>query len=293
MDTPDIGLRGKLFVVLQHLIPQRLLTRLVYRLTRIRQPAIRNATIRWFSWQFGVDTTEAASPVPEGYAHFNDFFTRRLKPGLRPQPDDPTAVASPCDGVISQAGVIEDGRLLQVKGIDYDIADLLAGDPAAETLNGGSFLTVYLAPYDYHRVHMPLAGRLLRTRHVPGRLFSVNATTAASLPGLFTRNERLVTLFASAAGSAFAVVMVGALNVGTIGVAWGQEFRAGGRRPIVGDYTTDDSSPRLERGDELGWFNMGSTVILLLPRTLGRISTGLSPGTKLRTGQPVGSLSLP
>ena len=291
MSASSLGIGPRLFVLAQYLTPQQLLTRLVYHLTRIRSRLVRNATIRWFCWQFGVDTSEAERPVPQGYEHFNDFFTRRLKPGLRPQPEEPRALASPCDGVISQSGRLEGGRLLQVKGWHYDAAELLGGDAAlAQAFADGAFLTVYLAPYDYHRVHMPLAGRLVRTAHLPGRLFSVNAVTTAGVPRLFVRNERLVTVFGTEAGP-MAVVLVGALNVGTIGTVWQTEYRAGHRFPTSRDWHGDAAAPELARGDELGWFNMGSTVILLLPAGAAEFSAGLVPGTRLRTGQVVGNLT--
>ncbi len=291
MSASSLGIGPRLFVLAQYLTPQQLVTRLVYHLTRIRGRAVRNATIRWFCWQFGVDTSEAERPVPDGYEHFNDFFTRRLKPGLRPLPEEPRALASPCDGVISQSGRLEGGRLLQVKGWHYDAAELLGGDAAlAQTFADGAFLTVYLAPYDYHRVHMPLAGRLVRTAHLPGRLFSVNAVTTAGVPRLFVRNERLVTVFETECGP-MAVVLVGALNVGTIGTVWQAEYRAGHRLPTSRDWRGDAAAPELARGDELGWFNMGSTVILLLPAGAAEFSAGLVPGTRLRTGQVVGNLT--
>lgn len=289
LDAP--GLRGRLFVVVQHMLPQHLITRLVYRLTRIRVRFIKDVTIRWFCWQFGVDTSEAEHHVPQGYAHFNDFFTRRLKPGLRPQPEDPLAIVSPCDGVISQSGRLEGVRLLQVKGRHYDARELLGGDATlARKFSDGAFLTVYLAPYDYHRVHMPIGGRLLRTSHLPGRLFSVNATTSARVQSLFARNERLVTIFATDRGP-MAIVLVGALNVGTIGVVWQDEFRAGSRLPTTEIWADSQDAPTLARGDEMGWFNMGSTVITLLPPGAGEFSDGLRAGAKLHAGQSVGRLA--
>lgn len=288
MAASSLGIAERLFVLVQYLLPQHLLTRIVYRLTRIRTRPVVDATIRWFCWQFGVDVSEAERDVPRGYAHFNDFFTRRLKPGLRPMPELPDAIASPCDGVISQSGRLEGGRLLQVKGWYYDAAELLGGDEAlAARFEDGVFLTVYLAPYDYHRVHMPLDGRLTHTAHVPGRLFSVNATTAAGVPRLFVRNERLVCVFEND-GVPMALVLVGALNVGTIGTVWQPEYRAGRRYPACDGWDRRPDQPVLRRGEEMGWFNMGSTVIMLLPRGTAEFATGLVPGTKLRTGQVVG-----
>ncbi|MEJ2604133.1 MAG: archaetidylserine decarboxylase [Gammaproteobacteria bacterium] len=288
MAASSLGIADRLFVLVQYLLPHHLLTGIVYRLTRIRVRPIVNGTIRWFCWQFGVDVSEAERPVPDGYQHFNDFFTRRLKPGLRPQPELAEAIASPCDGVISQSGRLDGGRLLQVKGWHYDAAELLGGDKAlAAPFADGVFLTVYLAPYDYHRVHMPVDGSLVRTAHVPGRLFSVNGTTAAGVPRLFTRNERLVCTFENEDGP-LALVLVGALNVGTIGTVWQSEYRAGRRYPVRDDWREQPDRPVFRRGDEMGWFNMGSTVIVLLPRGAAELATGLVPGTKLRTGQVVG-----
>ncbi|MEO0997360.1 MAG: archaetidylserine decarboxylase, partial [Pseudomonadota bacterium] len=219
-------LRERAFIALQHCLPRRWLTRLVYRLTRIRLAPLKNLTIRWFVRQFRVDVSEAENAVPGGYLSFNDFFTRALRTGARPLPQTATAFSSPCDGTVSQLGRIDGGTLLQAKGHRYSVAALLGDAGLAGRFDGGRFVTIYLAPYDYHRVHMPIAGRLRRDRRLGADLYSVNDATARRIDRLFVRNERVVALFDSDAGP-LALVFVGALNVGSVSTVWGGELRAG------------------------------------------------------------------
>ncbi len=199
MSGRSVGERA--FIGLQYLLPQHLLSRLVGWIAESRIGIVRAALIRMFLGHYPVDLAEAARPDPGSYSSFNDFFTRRLKAGARPLDADPRSAICPADGILSQAGPVTGDTLLQAKGIDYSAAALLGGDPSlAAEFSGGAFATIYLAPHNYHRVHMPLAGTLRLARFVPGDLFSVNATTAASVPGLFTRNERVACVFDTAAG---------------------------------------------------------------------------------------------
>ncbi|MBX3703448.1 MAG: phosphatidylserine decarboxylase [Steroidobacteraceae bacterium] len=280
--------RERAFIGLQHLLPQHLLSRLVRVLARSRIGLLRTALIRAFLRGYPVDLSEAVHADPAAYPSFNDFFTRRLRAGARPLDPDPRAVLCPVDGVVSQAGAIEGDALLQAKGIRYSPAALLGGDaPLAAPFAGGSFATLYLAPHNYHRIHMPLAGTLVRARFVPGDLYSVNAATAAAVPGLFTRNERIACVFDTAAGP-MAVVLVGALFVGSMSLAWCGEVRVPGR--AVHELPVRDPIIALDRGAELGCFNMGSTVILMFAPGAVALADGLAPGQAVRFGERIASL---
>src|SRR6185295_11468821 len=215
-----------------------------------------------FLSHYPVELQEAAQPLAESYTSFNDFFTRRLRAGARSLDSDARAALCPADGTVSQAGRIAGDTLVQAKGIDYSATALLGGDAElASEFAGGDFATIYLAPHNYHRVHMPLAGTLRVARFIPGDLFSVNASTASSVPGLFTRNERVACVFDTAAG-ALAVVLVGALFVGSMSLAWTGRIAPRGRKKAH-DLPVHDPIVVLDRGAELGWFNMGSTVVVL------------------------------
>jgi phosphatidylserine decarboxylase len=281
------GIRGRLFVWFQYLLPQHRLSRLILAATRVRTAWFKNWTIRGFLKLYRVDMTEAAESDPYRYGSFNEFFTRALKDGARPITVDEAAIASPVDGCISEAGTIDRDRLLQAKGRHYRLTELLATQPWASRFEGGSYATIYLAPFNYHRVHMPLRGELEETVYVPGRLFSVNATTAQHVPGLFARNERILTLFDSGAGQ-FALVMVGALNVGSMATVWAGDITPAARRVVTrvpGPPTT------LEKGAELGRFNMGSTVILLFEPNRIRWHPRVHAGSVVRLGQSLGVIA--
>jgi phosphatidylserine decarboxylase len=273
-------------VLLQHVLPHRLLSRLVLWGTRWTFAPWKNFLIRRIVGAYAVDMDEAAQPDPTAYAHFNAFFTRVLKPGARPQADAPDAILCPADGRISQSGAIGAGRILQAKGRDFSVAALLGDEAAAAAYADGSFLTVYLSPRDYHRVHMPLAGELVETVHVPGRLFSVAPFAVDAIGGLFARNERLVCHFRGERGP-FAVVLVGAMLVSGIETVWGGVEVP----PYASRITRRDWRGRgiaLARGAELGRFNMGSTAIVLLPATVGRFDADLQPQQSVRVGMAVG-----
>jgi phosphatidylserine decarboxylase len=271
---------------LQGVLPQHTLARIVYALARSRTPWLKNVLIRAFVRAFHVDLSDAELTEPTAYPTFNAFFTRALAPGARALPVAPELLACPVDGAISQAGAIDGERLFQAKGQGYTLRALLADDVAlAERFRDGSFATIYLAPHNYHRIHMPDAGTLRETIYVPGRLYSVNAGTARAVPSLFARNERVVCLFDTAAGP-LALVLVGALIVGSMETVWQGEIRARPRRvtrwPCV--------EPRLElaRGAELGRFNVGSTVIVLYARARVQWDRAIRAGAPVRLGQLLG-----
>jgi phosphatidylserine decarboxylase len=285
-----------LFVRLQYLLPHHLLCRIAYALTRARAPWLKNLLIDAFMRGYQPYMGDALEPEPRRYSSFNAFFTRALRPEARPIDPDPLRVVAPCDGTLSVAGALAGEELLQAKGHAFTLGSLLGDDANwVKVLHGGAYATFYLAPFNYHRVHMPLAGRLTAAWHVPGRLFSVNSATVARVPGLFARNERIVCAFAGDRGP-FAVVLVGALFVGSMSTVWHGEitpWRSKGRplrgvHPLQPTGTADLSQPR---GAELGRFNMGSTVLLLLPPGLARWDAGLAPGAALAVGQGLGTLT--
>jgi phosphatidylserine decarboxylase len=277
-------LRGRLFAYLQYMLPQHAISRLVLKATRVRAPWFKNALIRGFLRLFDVDMQDAMQTDPLKFPTFNEFFTRALKPGTRPLAPDADAIACPVDGAVSECGAIEGESLLQAKGRRYTLTDLLAGQPWARRFEGGSFATIYLAPFNYHRIHMPLQGRLEETWYVPGRLFSVNTLTARFVPRLFARNERVVTLFETPAG-AFALVMVGALNVGSMATVWAGDIAPAARRVVT---RLPPASVTLDKGAELGRFNMGSTVILLFEPARAQWRAGLQAGVAVRLGETIG-----
>lgn len=289
MTEPGRGTGDRLFVGLQHLLPQHALSRGMHALARVRSRPLKNLIIRAFMSHYPINLAEAEHSDPSVYESFNAFFTRALKPGARTIDPSPAAVACPVDGAVSQAGAISGDRLLQAKGIDYTTAALLGGDAdLAREFEGGSFATVYLAPFNYHRIHMPLAGTLRRARYVGGDLFSVNATTAAGVPGLFARNERIACVFDTSAGP-MAVVLVGALFVGSMSLAWAGEVTAERTRRLR-DLPVTDPSVALDKGAELGRFNMGSTVILMFARDRVRLEPGLAPGSSVQMGDRIATV---
>ena len=278
-------MRDRLFVLLQYLLPQHALSRLVGWLATIEQPAVKNALIRGFMLMFKVDMREAAEREPTAYPTFNAFFTRALDPGARGEPVEPAALACPVDGVVSESAPLHDGTLLQAKGFHYDLSRLLGGQ-APDALMRGSFATIYLAPWHYHRIHSPADARLVEMRYLPGALFSVNGATARAVPQLFARNERVACLFETGFGP-MAVVLVGALNVGSIDTCWAGQVAPGpDRQASVWRYPeTGAGAVHLARGEELGRFNMGSTVIVVLPEHGPSFAPGIAAGRHVRVGE--------
>jgi phosphatidylserine decarboxylase len=291
MSEPGPGAAGRAFVALQRLLPQHGISRVVLALTRSRAPAFKNALIRLFVRGFHPDMSDAVLTEPTAYGSFNEFFTRALRAGSRPVDADPRAIVSPVDGTVSEAGALTEDRLLQAKGHHYTLRALLAGNTAWErSFAGGSFATIYLAPYNYHRIHMPLPGELRESFYVPGKLFSVNRTTAQLVPGLFSINERVFCGF-DAGGIPWAIILVGALNVGSMATVWHGDVTPRRHREVTPLPVTDVLAPTtLAKGDELGRFNMGSTVILLLPRGAAAWSDTLVAGRTLRMGERIGRL---
>lgn len=277
----------KLFILLQYLVPQHGLSRLVGHLARSQHGWLKNTLISAFGWHFQVDMSEAQQSDPRQFSDFNGFFTRALREGARPICGD-EHIASPSDGTISQIGSLRSGRILQAKGRSYSSTELLGGDPSLASLfDDGSFATIYLSPRDYHRVHMPSYGRLLKTVYVPGELFSVNQTTAEGVPNLFARNERLVCIFDTPLGPV-ASVMVGAMIVAGIETVW-----SGQEAPLTRQVKTtryDEPAPEiiLQRGEEMGRFMLGSTVILLFPQNTVRWLDNFNEGSTVRMGEALG-----
>lgn len=271
--------RDRLFALLQYPLPQHAISRLAGQLADARTPWIRDTFIQRFASHYDIDMSEALEPDLGAYKSFNDFFTRALKPDARPID---SGIVSPADGVLSQFGRIDHGTLMQAKGHAYSLTALLGGDDAAASeLRDGSFATVYLSPRDYHRVHMPLEGRLIRTIYVPGRLFSVNQATAREVPGLFARNERLVCLFETELGP-MALILVGAMIVAGIETVWSGQVTPLSRQPHSNDWAKGDIT--LGKGDEMGRFHLGSSVVMCLPKAYTFNET-LTPGMKIRLGQ--------
>jgi phosphatidylserine decarboxylase len=283
-----------LFVRLQYLLPHHLLCRLVYAVTRSRAPWLKNFLITTFMRGYHPRMTDALEPEPRRYPSFNAFFTRSLRPQARPIDPDPLRVVSPCDGMLSIASALQANQLLQAKGHRYSLEALLGEDAVwAPRLRGGLYATLYLAPFNYHRVHMPLAGRLQAAWHIPGRLFSVNSASVERVPQLFARNERIVCAFEGEYGP-FVVVLVGALFVGSMSTVWHGEITpwraapgARGRHRLEAHGAADLWQAR---GAELGLFNMGSTVLLLLPPGLARWDPDLKAGASVAVGQGLGSV---
>jgi len=278
-----------LFVRLQYLLPHHGISRLAGVLANCRWKWVRQPFIYLFIRYFKVDLGEAQIQDYGQFEHFNAFFTRALLPECRPLPAQPEFLVSPADGTVSQLGRLEDDRLLQAKGIDYSLLDLLGGDPGdAAAFRAGDFVTIYLSPRDYHRVHMPADGVLQKTIYVPGRLFSVNQRTTEQVDGLFTRNERLVCFFDTPAGP-LAMVLVGAMIVAGIETAWSGRVRPGRHRLVTPGRTDDSAQVSLDRGAEMGRFMLGSTVILVFPAGAVALDRALRAGSAIRQGQKIAS----
>ena len=273
------------FIWLQHALPHHAVSRGAGKLASSQLPWLKNLLIRRFIDAYDVDMSEAARSVDQ-FASFNDFFTRELKPGMRPLADASVHILSPADGAVSQIGRIEEGRIVQAKGRHFTASQLLGGDEeTARRFEGGSFATIYLSPKDYHRVHMPAAGSLASTTYVPGDLFSVNQVTAENVDGLFARNERLACLFTGPDGI-FASVMVGAMIVAGIETVWGGLAETHNPRLVRESFDPDTHS--FAAGDEMGRFILGSTVVLLFEPGKVEWESGLKAGDAVRMGQAIG-----
>jgi phosphatidylserine decarboxylase len=279
-----------LFVGFQRLLPARSLGRLIYAASRSRARPFKNLLIRAFIRLYRIDLSEAAAASADAYPDFNAFFTRALQPGARPVCSGRESICCPADGTVQQCGPIRGARLMQAKDMTFTLTRLFGGDePASSAFEDGVFLTVYLAPQNYHRVHMPIGGKLQRTVHVPGRRLAVNQRTIRTVDGVFAANERLVCHFDAQTGP-LAIVLVGALNVASISTSWAGELKS----PTPGHAVTWQPPAglpvELNKGDYVGHFNLGSTVIVALPAGAARWEEFVSPGLNVRAGQRLGKL---
>lgn len=283
----------KLFVLSQYVTPQLAVSRAAGRLAdNDRTPALKNRVVKWFIKRYGVDMSEAAESDPTAYSSFNAFFTRALKPGIRPIAEGNGTFVSPVDGAISQLGQVSGGRVFQAKGQSFSLVELLGGDTGrAETFSEGEFSTVYLSPSDYHRIHMPLAGTLREMIYVPGKLFSVNPVTVENVPNLFARNERVVCIFDTAAGP-MALVLVGAMIVGSVETPWAGIVAPNnsGVKAITYD---GESAISFAKGEEMGRFRLGSTVVMVMPKGSVSWNAEQVAGKRVRMGEAFGVVGAP
>ncbi|MEE4145696.1 MAG: archaetidylserine decarboxylase [Halieaceae bacterium] len=277
----------RLFIYLQHILPQHLVSRCAGWLADLQRPLwLKNWLIHIFVRHFRVDMSEAANPDHTSYASFNAFFTRPLREDARTLAD--ADIVCPADGAISQLGPVQGGRIFQAKGQSFSAWELLGGDPErAAHFTNGSFATIYLAPRDYHRVHMPLAGRLTATCYIPGKVFSVNQVTAENVPRLFARNERLVCYFDTAAGP-MAMVLVGAMIVAGIETVWSGQVTPATSQPVHHDHVATPRTIELAQGEEMGRFKLGSTVILLFGPDAVEFDAAYTAGSVTRLGEALG-----
>ena len=279
---------SRLAVLPQYLMPKHALTVLAGKFASSHSGALTTAVIRWFVRHYRVNMAEAVQPDPAAYPSFNDFFTRALKPGARPLAR--ADLVCPVDGTISQFGAIEHDQVLQAKGHRYSTTALVGGDHAlAERFHDGSFATLYLSPKDYHRIHMPCDGTLVRMIHVPGSLFSVNPVTARGVPRLFARNERVVCVFESDLFGLFVLTLVGATIVGSMATVWHGVVNPP-RVRRVREWQYPERAVRLKQGEEMGRFLLGSTVVLLFPKRALRFNPRWQPGATIRLGEAMADL---
>jgi len=283
---------NSLFILLQHLLPQHLLSRLTGWLAASEIEWLKDPLIRLFANHFKVEMQEAAEPELSAYPSFNAFFTRALAEGARTIDGASDGIACPADGAVSQLGAIKAGEIFQAKGHSYSCEDLLADKERAEVFNNGQFATIYLSPKDYHRVHMPVAGTLTAQTYIPGKLFSVNQVTAENVRGLFARNERLVCHFDTEFGP-MAMVLVGAMIVAGIETVWSGQVAPPPRQPTTLDFSRAPAGVSLLKGDEMGRFMLGSTVILLFPENSMAWEQQFQANTPTRMGERLGTILKP
>ncbi len=276
----------KLFCSLQKIVPQHQLSRLLANIAEAKTPWFKNTLIRQFIRTYDIDLSIAQREQPEQYLNFNDFFTRSLKPNARPISPDPKTLTSPADGILSQFGHITDNQFIQAKGQHYTTSLLLGGDKSlAAEFSNGSFATVYLSPSDYHRVHMPWNGKLVKTQYIPGKLFSVNRATTNGIPELFAKNERLICIFESNIGK-IVVILVGAMLVAGIETCWQNHYPPN-------THATEFFSEQImafKKGQELGRFKFGSTVVLLFNNKL-TFEKHLTFGEKILLGESLAKIN--
>lgn len=274
---------------LQKLVPQHLLSRFMGRLGNCQNRMFKNWMITKFIHTYGVNMREALIENTDDYTCFNSFFTRHLKPGVRNFNKPSNSIISPADGVISEFGSMDGDHLLQAKGSTYSLQALLASRPVADLFSDGHFMTIYLAPKDYHRVHMPLSGKLIKMTYVPGSLFSVNDAAVVGIPGLFAKNERVICLFETEVGL-MAVILVGAMIVGSIHTTW-HGCVTPSRAYHLTEWDYEPQQLRYNRGDEIGFFQMGSTAIVLFQKDIIGFEQSMKVGSDIRLGDAIATLS--
>jgi phosphatidylserine decarboxylase len=273
----------------QYVLPHHALSQTMSVLTHCENRTWKNLFIKQIIKHYGVNMDEALEQDINAYKSFNDFFTRELKPGVRPLSTERNAIVCPADGAVSQVGDITDGKIFQAKGKSFTAIDLLGGDAArAEPFNNGIFSTIYLSPKDYHRLHMPLTGTLKEMVHVPGRLFSVNTKTTNSVPGLFARNERVCCLFDTEAGP-MALILVGAIFVSSVETVW-HGVVTPPSISTVKSWQYQDNAPTLKIGEEMGRFNMGSTIIVLFGKDKAKWDAGFKADKTVKLGELIGGV---
>jgi phosphatidylserine decarboxylase len=276
----------RLTVLLQYALPKQRLTLLAGRIARARGGAMTTRLIRWFVARYGVDMSEAENPDIAGYASFNDFFSRPLRKGIRPLAH--ADFVCPVDGAISQVGAIDDHHIVQAKGHRFTTTELIGGDSTlAAEFRHGRFANLYLSPRDYHRLHMPCAGRLISMSYIPGSLFSVNPVTARGMPNLFARNERLVCVFESSEHGTFVMVLVGATIVGSLATAWHGAVNLK-RTGKLTEWRYADQEIVLEQGEEMGHFLLGSTIVMLFRQGTIEFDESWMPARPVRLGERMG-----
>ncbi|RNF51962.1 phosphatidylserine decarboxylase [Marinomonas hwangdonensis] len=281
--------KDQLFAFAQHITPQKTLSRAIGKIAECENRWVKNTFISQFVKKYQVDMSEAINSDPLSYRNFNDFFTRAIRPELRPICDQDDGIACPADGAISQLGNIEYGTLFQAKGHNYSLTDLLGGDASlSNQFLGGSFATVYLSPKDYHRVHMPLTGKLTKMIHIPGKLFSVNKVTAEQIPNVFARNERTVCLFDTEAGP-MAVILVGAMIVASIETVWAGQVTPFNKQVVTWNYDALNNI-ELKKGEEMGRFKLGSTAIVLFGKDAINWEESLQAETPTKMGMHFGRI---
>ncbi len=270
------------------LLPQHFLSALMYRFMRIKQTAFKNFQIKQFIRLFNVNMMEAVRENAEDYSCFNDFFSRSLKPQVRPDRSNAHQLCCPVDGTVSELGDIEEQQLIQAKGHYFKLSDLLAGDQAlTEIFHNGKFVTIYLSPRDYHRIHMPVDGTLKEMLHVPGQLFGVNKASVKAIPRLFARNERVINVFDTPAGP-MALIEVGAIFVSSIETVWHGEVTPPRRQSVQRWHYQD--AIKLSKAQEMGRFNMGSTVVLLFADNRVQWNKEMQPDVPVQLGQVLGEI---
>lgn len=277
----------RFITIIQYCLPQHLLSRLIGAIAKCRWRWLKNLLIRWFCKCYNIDLSTAKEQNISNYACFNEFFTRALKPNARPIATATNAIISPVDGHISQIGSIDKHQIIQAKGHKFTLADLIGTEHAPKFING-NFATLYLSPQDYHRVHMPISGKLEQMLHIPGKLFSVQPDVINNVPNLYARNERVVNIFQTTIGPV-AVIMIGAILVASIETVWAGEITPPTRKQILKwNYTKQNI--QLDRGAEMGRFQFGSTVIILFPENTISWNTKLKPENKVNMGQTIGEI---